>query len=82
MVEKAQRLGGSEHFWYSSALTLADALLAEGGAGGETAVGAPGALGWGAWPEPHATADSLSSSGLPGVSETRRCLQGRAEGEA
>ncbi|XP_044924407.1 cilia- and flagella-associated protein 46 isoform X2 [Mustela putorius furo] len=35
LVEKARRLGGDEEFWHSSALTLADALLAKGGEGGK-----------------------------------------------
>ncbi|XP_045665368.1 cilia- and flagella-associated protein 46 isoform X2 [Ursus americanus] len=35
MVEQARRLGGSEEFWYSSALTLADTLLATESKGSE-----------------------------------------------
>ncbi|XP_030895776.1 cilia- and flagella-associated protein 46-like isoform X2 [Leptonychotes weddellii] len=35
MVEQAQHLGGGEEFWYSSALTLADTLLAMGSDGSE-----------------------------------------------
>uniref|UniRef100_G1LVL0 Cilia- and flagella-associated protein 46 n=2 Tax=Ailuropoda melanoleuca TaxID=9646 RepID=G1LVL0_AILME len=35
MVEQARRLGGSEEFWYSSALTLADTLLAMESKGSE-----------------------------------------------
>ncbi|XP_073096194.1 cilia- and flagella-associated protein 46 isoform X2 [Manis javanica] len=38
MVERAQRLGGGEEFWYQSALTLADALLSVGSRGGELLV--------------------------------------------
>lgn len=84
-MEQAQRLGGGEEFWYSSALTLADTLLAIGGDGGEVEVG-PGAVGGGAWPglrgrEPHADVSALSSSGLPVVSKTHRYLQGPAEGK-
>ncbi|OWK07713.1 hypothetical protein Celaphus_00008803 [Cervus elaphus hippelaphus] len=54
MVEKAQRLGGSEEFWYQSTLTLADSLLSAEGERRETLVrgrcvrgslGVPG--GWG-----------------------------------
>ncbi|KAB0347365.1 hypothetical protein FD754_012222 [Muntiacus muntjak] len=38
MVEKAQRLGGSEEFWYQSTLTLADSLLSAEGERRETLV--------------------------------------------
>lgn len=58
MVERAQRLGGGEEFWYQSALTLADALLSVGSRGGELLVRrawAPGSreAGGGEAPEPH-----------------------------
>lgn len=82
LVEKARRLGGDEEFWHSSALTLADALLAKGGEGGKVTVGPPGARG--GWWVPLARSHprtSPSSSGLPGVPETHRRLQGPAEGE-
>lgn len=42
LLEQARRLGGDEEFWHSSALTLADALLARGGEGGDAMVGPPG----------------------------------------
>ena len=38
MVEKAQRLGGGEEFWYQSTLTLADSLLSAEGERRETLV--------------------------------------------
>ncbi|XP_045295285.1 cilia- and flagella-associated protein 46 isoform X4 [Leopardus geoffroyi] len=38
LVQWAQRLGGSEEFWYSSTLTLADTLLSMEGKGREVAV--------------------------------------------
>ncbi|XP_027384270.1 cilia- and flagella-associated protein 46 isoform X1 [Bos indicus x Bos taurus] len=38
MVEQAQRLGGSEEFWYQSTLTLADTLLSAEGERRETLV--------------------------------------------
>lgn len=51
MVEQARRLGGSEEFWYSSALTLADTLLAMESKGSEEVVGPSLALAeWGTWP--------------------------------
>lgn len=87
MVEQARRLGGSEEFWYSSALTLADTLLATESKGSEAVVGPALALAeWGTWPgprgrEPHANINALSSSGLPVVSKTHRRLQGPAEGK-
>ncbi|XP_060027023.1 cilia- and flagella-associated protein 46 isoform X2 [Erinaceus europaeus] len=38
MVEAAQRLGGSEEFWYRTTLTLADTLLSSGQEGAEKTV--------------------------------------------
>nr|KAF6455334.1 cilia and flagella associated protein 46 [Rousettus aegyptiacus] len=38
LVEQARLLGGGEDFWYSSSLTLADALLSLGTEGAETVV--------------------------------------------
>ena len=55
MVEQAQRLGGSEDFWYSSALTLADALLSMEGEGREAVVRTPWGPG-GRWLGPTARA--------------------------
>ena len=54
LVQWAQRLGGSEEFWYSSTLTLADTLLSMEGKGREVAVRGPGALERGPWPVPVA----------------------------
>lgn len=62
LLEKAQRLGGDEEFWHSSALTLADALLATGGEGSKVTVGPPGRV-WGVvgphGPEPPADIPAL-----------------------
>ncbi|XP_037661046.1 cilia- and flagella-associated protein 46 [Choloepus didactylus] len=38
MIEKAQRLGGNEEFWYTSTLTLAEAILSTENAGSKVLV--------------------------------------------
>jgi hypothetical protein len=52
MIEKAQILGGSEDFWYSSTLTAAEAILSSEDSGREASVRVAGsedmALGGGA----------------------------------
>lgn len=47
LVEQARLLGGGEDFWYSSSLTLADALLSLGTEGAETVVSSGGPPGRG-----------------------------------
>lgn len=46
-MEQARLLGGGEDFWYSSSLTLADALLSLGTEGAETVVSSGGPPGRG-----------------------------------